>query len=182
MSEETEFAVTCATAEKLLAAESLEPLDDLERARLRQHLRDCASCRAHHHLLQQFRASLDPEQQPELRPDPAIQQRLRATVRQQRRPTPLVGLLQRRIPVYQAVLGAAAAVFILFAATSLDPETPRPVAPLSVPRGAEFTRVDSYDVLGKLKLLDTRSRGWNNTEDSLLIRFPATRLEPVDSI
>jgi len=51
-----------------------------------------------------------------------------------------------------------------------------------VPRGAEFTRVDSYDVLGKLKLLDTRSRGWDNTEDSLLIRFPATSLEPTDSI
>lgn len=182
MSEETEFAVTCAAAEELLAAENLEPLADLERARLRQHLRDCASCRAHHRLLLQFRASLDPEQQPALRPDPAIRQRLRSAVRQQRRPVPLAGFLQRRIPVYQAVLGAAAAVFILFAANSLGPETPRAVAPLSVPRGAEFTRVDSYEVLRKLKLLDARSRGWNNTEDSLLIRFPATRLETTDSI
>jgi len=182
MSEETVSAVTCAAAEELLATESLDILDDLDRARLRQHLRVCASCRTHRRLLQQFRASLDPEQRPELRPDPAIQQRLRATVRRQRRPIPLVGLLQRRIPVYQAILGAAAAIFVLFAATSPDPETPRPVAPLSVPRGTEFTRVDSYDVLGKLKLLDTRSRGWNNAEDSLLIRFPATCLEPTDSI
>lgn len=182
MSEETESAVTCAAAEALLAAESLEPLADLESARLRQHLRDCASCRAHHRLLQQFRATLDPERRPELRPDPAIQEHLRAAVLRQRRPILLIGLLQRRIPVYQAVLGAVAALFVLFAATSLGPEMPHRAAPLSVPRGAEFTRVDSYDVLGKLKLLDTRSRGWDNTEDSLLIRFPATSLEPTDSI
>ncbi len=90
MTEKTESAVTCAVAVELLAAESLDVLADIERARLRQHLRVCASCRAHRQLLQQFRTSLDPEQQPELRPDPAIQPRLHAAVRQQRRSIPLV--------------------------------------------------------------------------------------------
>ena len=180
MSRDTEQQTTCSAAEELLTAESLGILDDLERVRLRQHLCSCPACRSHRQLLRQFRTSLDLGQNGSLRPDPAIQQRLRSALLSRRRP--LMQFLSRRVPLYQAMLGAAAAVFILFAASRLGPDIRLPAAPLPMPAGAEYAHVDSYEVLGKLNLLDAQSRGWDHTEDSLLIRFHPTNIKTSDSI
>jgi len=181
MSKDIEFTATCTAAEELLIAESLGEISDLERVRLRQHLCDCASCRAQRQLLRQFHTTLDPERKNGLAPDPAIQQRLRAAL--PKRPVfPLTQLLNRRIPLYQAVLGAAAAILLIFATTSFDPGTQRATIPLAASHPIAFTRADSDEVRGKLRLLDAQSRGWDHTEDSLLIRFHPTILEQSDSI
>ena len=180
MNRDAEQQTTCSAAEELLTAESLGILGEMESARLRRHLRSCPPCRSHQQLLRQFRTCLDLGQNGSLRPDPAIQQRLRSALLSRRRP--LVQFLNRRVPLYQAMLGAAAAVFILFTASRLGPDIRRPTAPLLAPAGAEYTHVDSYEVMGKLNLLDAQSRGWDHTEDSLLIRFHPTNIKTTDSI
>ncbi|MBT4498019.1 MAG: zf-HC2 domain-containing protein [Gemmatimonadetes bacterium] len=181
MSKDIEFTATCTAAEELLIAESLGEISDLERIRLRQHLCECTSCRTQRQLLGQFHTALDPERENGLTPDPAVQQRLRAALPEQ--PAfPLNRLLHRRIPLYQAVLGAAAAILLIFATTSFDPGTQRAAIPLTAAHPVAFTRADSDEVRGKLRLLDAQSRGWDHTEDSLLIRFHPTILEQSDSI
>jgi hypothetical protein len=173
-------SIPCPAIEELLRAEALDALGDLERSRLEHHLRRCASCRAYRRLLQRFHTALAPTDGQ--RPDPAGHDRLRQAVRRRRRSGSLAGLLRRPIPVYQALLGAAAAVFLLLAAELLRSDEPPPAASPTLPRDVEHARIDSYEVLAKLKLLDAPSRGWRHTEDSLLIRFPITNLQPADSI
>jgi len=182
MHEYRENSAACSAAEDLLIRESLDGLQGGDAVRLRQHLRTCAPCRSYQELLHQFRKSLDVEPRPALRPDPAMHRRLRSMLQPRRRSGSLAQLLNLRVPVYQAVLGAAAAVFIVFAATRLSPDTRHQPIPLAAPSSAEYARVDSYEVLEKLKRLDVQTRGWGHAEDSLLIRFHSTSLEPADSI
>ena len=86
---------------------------------------------------------------------------------------PLLRLAQIRVPVYQALLGAAA-VFLLLVATE-HPSPAKTLRALPTPLVQPIpTPPDSYEVTANVHLLEHQRRGQANAKDSLLIRFPTS--------
>ncbi len=133
---------------------------------LYQHLEPCQPCRAYKRFLTRVRSELEETFPEELEPDPAIQGRLRDTLRKRSFAAPGLQLLRRPVPAYQAVLGAAAAIAaVLIIETSSSIEQ-RVHGPSEDPRN-EFIAVESTEAIDKLQMI--RTSGRSHAEDSLLV-------------
>lgn len=151
---------SCSVCEDLLAQQRVESLSSDEMATVKAHIYTCAACAAYAQTLERLSSALDDAPLPA----PHLRQRLRARI-----PSPTANLLQKRVPLYQVALGAAA-VLLLFVVDAPAPQRGADT-PLS-PAIAVTAAADTYEVSANLRLLDTARRGLG--EDSLMIHFPTS--------
>jgi len=146
-----------------------------------QHLASCPGCRQYRQVLLGLGRSTAAEGRRTPAPAAALES-LRAAVRARRRPRylwPAVRqLLQVRVPAYQALLGAAAAVVLLFAARPGGPPSrlsiSAPGAPPAAATPVTLTRADSHRVDQMLRRLERQDRGPGL--DTLLSRYLARQV------
>ena len=158
-------SISCQDAKEWLSTGSSDSVRSAE-GELCQHLEGCQPCRAYRSFLTRVRSELDEAFPEGLEPDPAIQGRLRDTLRKRSFAAPGLQLLRRPVPAYQAVLGVAAAIAaVLIIETSSSVEQ-RGHAPSEDPRN-EFVAVESTEAIDKLQMI--RTSGRSHAEDSLLV-------------
>jgi len=124
----------CAGVASQLVAYHFATATDAERDAIDAHLLGCRPCLETYLALK--RAT---DRGPLEKPSASVRARLRAEVAETFRPAPRVGLMRRRIPLYQGLFAAAVAAAIALAVPSLLRSGPR--APLDAREGAP--RIDS---------------------------------------
>ena len=158
--------VSCQEARAWLFTGSSDLGEDVDERELQRHLRGCQECRAYERTLTRVRSELDEHIPAGLQPDPAIQDRLRATLRKRGSLVSGLQVLQRPVPAYQAVLGAAAAMVAVLIIDNSNPVEKRADAPSENPR-SEFIAVDSRETINQLRKI--KKGGRTHAEDSLLV-------------
>ena len=161
-----EDIVTCQEAREWLFTGSSDLVEGVEERELQRHLRGCQECRAYERILTRVRSELDEHIPEGLEPDPAIQDRLRTTLRKRASLVSGLQVLRRPVPAYQAVLGAAAAMVAVLIIDNSSPVEKRADAPSKNPR-SEFVAVDSKETINQLRKI--KKGGRNHAEDSLLV-------------
>ena len=179
--------VDCARAEELLISRSLEGrLDGREESMLATHIDTCPACARFGAGIDEMGHVMAIDEHSPLRPNPAVAAHLRRrlltaepasrTVIQRLRD--IVGV---RIPAYQAALGMAVAFLALFLGVGRlagvpDVTDELTVGTLVVERPAAiFTRLDTYEVLDKMRMLDRFGR--TQAVDSLFSRVLAEQID-----
>ncbi|MFH1570787.1 MAG: zf-HC2 domain-containing protein [Gemmatimonadota bacterium] len=160
-------ATLCDQVRTLLVARQLGAAAAPEAGRARQHLAGCPACRSYARVLERLQAETAAEVEA-ARPDPRIQVALRRALRARPPSRPaaaaLRGFLRLRLPAYQVLLGAAAAVALLFAALPRGPGYLDPgyrAAPMARAGSTAvyLTHADSDEVSVKMRRLDSQPRG-----------------------
>jgi hypothetical protein len=174
---QTNRLLDCDIIQDMLLHQDPIPANEMVATPLRLHLQACAACRQFSYLLHQTRDALAV---PQTAPDPHMQHRLRNAVGQTHGRHPIGIFLRQRMPVYQAVLGVLAVTLVFLGADQISLNLHSVVPALAQNSSLEYTRIDSYEVLEKLKLIE--KKGIGHTEDSLLIRYLIAQENNPDAI
>jgi hypothetical protein len=175
----SENKTSCADVEDLLIRKGFEPLTDRESRLLMEHLQACERCRSLQNLTIRTQTLLDISSETGLTPDPSIAQAVRRRMRSaaragDKRDRPVWGavlrVLQHRIPVYQAVLGAVV-ITAVWVGVKKQP-APRP-AEFSRPEKTQEERpgLTPQKAPDRLSAVDRPQVGRTIREDSLLAKF-----------
>lgn len=163
---EPEAGITCESIEELVVKKSLSPLDGGEERQLQEHLDRCERCRAYQQVVERFHPVLANTQH-DHQPDPAVHRRLRAQLHRRRPVNPVLRLLRKRVPVYQAVLSVAAVLVAFVSVNNLTKTSQDRISDGSQRPQSEYIPVSSKEAIENLKRIEKSGR--NQAEDSLLV-------------
>ncbi len=159
-------SISCQDVKEWLFAGSPDSVESAVGRELYQHLERCQQCRAYKRLLTRVRSELEENFPDGLEPDPAIQDRLRNTLRKKGLLVAGLQILRRPVPAYQAVLGVAAAIAAVLIIENSSSVEQRVHTSSEEPRN-EFIAVESTEAIDMLRMI--RRSGRSHAEDSLLV-------------
>jgi hypothetical protein len=177
----------CAAIHDLLVKKDFAELAAHESEMLTEHLQQCEACRAFQQVLLNVQQAIQPAAEEILLPNPAIHQNLRSRLRRTKpvRQVPtglreawnsLLDILKLKIPVYQAVLGAAVifAGFIGIDKLNARGEHVMLQRLLSEQNGKQnFVPLEAPHHIARI---DSQKIGRSVAEDSLLMKFIVTAM------
>lgn len=170
----------CDDIERLLINRLLGELTTDKNLLVEEHLRTCTRCRSYQIALLNMQNAMQAEGEEKLAPDPAIRENVIRRMRAARsREAGILGNLLEsfrrafayRIPVYQAVLGAALIVAMSITLRHLpssalqEPSEVRPLVRLEMPPPSQMSVIDNLEVVRQQKI------GRSVREDTTLTRF-----------
>lgn len=177
----------CAGVQDLLIKKDFAKLATQENLTLNAHLQQCEACRAFQQALLNVQQAIQPDAEENLLPHPAIRQNLRNRIRhaQPARQVPtglreawdsLLDILKLKIPVYQAVLGAAVIFAVFFGIDKLNARGEREMLQrlLSEQNGKQILMPS--DAPQRFAQIDSQKIGRSVAEDSLLMKFIVTAM------
>jgi predicted anti-sigma-YlaC factor YlaD len=177
----------CASVQELLLKKDFADLTEHESLMLTEHLQQCESCRALEQVLLKMQQAMQPVADEILVPNPAIRQDLRNRIRrtQPARHTSnglrevwiaFRDILRLRIPVYQAVLGAAVVFVVFIGIDQLNAHGERETLRRLLSEQNGQRAIVHSEVPHRIAQIDSQKIGRSVAEDSLLMKFIVTAM------